>query len=675
MKKIDLHTHTICTPSDAHFVFCLETLKDYVTSSKIDCIAITNHNTFDRVQFESIRSSLDILVLPGIEIDLENGHILVISCDSDLENFCLETQNFEELFKSKHTISLAEFSKTIQNFDRRILIPHSDKNPEVPQEVISKLSNYIQCGEVSNPKKFIKFKKGTGYPTPVLFSDERFDSKKRGKFRSRCTYIDIGELNFNALKIALNDKTKVQLSSDEGKNLIDALRGDIKISSGLNVIIGKRASGKSHLLSELEYENDVPGESRVKYIKQFELQQIEDSNIDTEIKSNESIFTEEFLSPLKTISQKVLNIDIEANNSSVDKYITTLKQYAQHIERHDAFSKTIMFTESKFELIEHSETFELLNAVILLIENTKFSDIIEKNIEKTALQNLFFELLAVHWDYLKDLEIRKKCNQAIEYIQDSLSLKTAAPRVSEIKPVKVIMDEIYVQKFNSIVKRLRKPKVINRDEIQGFTKIFETAVFDNATDMKSVFSNRTKFTDVFPFFNEPYKFLMRCKEHLQLPDSDLYKILVKIKAKVLNRGGLEISGGERSEYMLLQKIKNSLEYDLVLIDEPESSFDNVFLNEKVNSLIRDISDHVPVVLVTHSATVGATINADFYLYTEMQIVDEKPEFKIYYGHPTDKVLRSSSGDSVRTHDALLNCFEAGHSAYNIRNRKYANLEN
>ena len=71
MKKIDLHLHTVPSLSDSHFDFSLEKLKEYVIAAEIDCIAITNHNLFDKEQFEFIASSLQITVLPGIEIDLD----------------------------------------------------------------------------------------------------------------------------------------------------------------------------------------------------------------------------------------------------------------------------------------------------------------------------------------------------------------------------------------------------------------------------------------------------------------------------------------------------------------------------------------------------------------------------------------------------------------------------
>jgi len=49
-----------------------------------------------------------------------------------------------------------------------------------------------------------------------------------------------------------------------------------------------------------------------------------------------------------------------------------------------------------------------------------------------------------------------------------------------------------------------------------------------------------------------------------------------------------VSGGERSEFRLLQEIKDAQNYDFLLIDEPESSFDNMFLKSDVNQIIREI---------------------------------------------------------------------------------------
>ena len=50
--------HTVATNSDASFEFSLDMLQQYVDSAQLDAIAITNHNLFDRNQFELIRETL-----------------------------------------------------------------------------------------------------------------------------------------------------------------------------------------------------------------------------------------------------------------------------------------------------------------------------------------------------------------------------------------------------------------------------------------------------------------------------------------------------------------------------------------------------------------------------------------------------------------------------------------
>ena len=87
MKKLDLHIHTIPTVSDRPFDFSMESLKKYVNDLALDAIAITNHNVFDESQFGEIVSALEIPVFPGIEVDIEGGHLLVITDPTDIEDF------------------------------------------------------------------------------------------------------------------------------------------------------------------------------------------------------------------------------------------------------------------------------------------------------------------------------------------------------------------------------------------------------------------------------------------------------------------------------------------------------------------------------------------------------------------------------------------------------------
>ena len=102
MKKIDLHTHTISTVSDYAFDFDLSKVIEYVDKLKIDALALTNHNVFDMKQYNEIRNSLKITVFPGIEIDLEGGHLLLITDIDEFEVSDTKEFNFKGYISSKN---------------------------------------------------------------------------------------------------------------------------------------------------------------------------------------------------------------------------------------------------------------------------------------------------------------------------------------------------------------------------------------------------------------------------------------------------------------------------------------------------------------------------------------------------------------------------------------------
>ena len=163
MKKCDLHIHTIATSSDAAFNFSLETLENYVQKMQLDVIAVTNHNVFEISQYKEIKSRLaDVIVLPGIEVDLEGGHILVIGDNDDASicDFKIKCEQIHNLIPNeKSDITYEQFHNVFTDFSKYVLIPHYDKSPKLSLDVISKFGNNIFAGEVTSVKKFIYMQK------------------------------------------------------------------------------------------------------------------------------------------------------------------------------------------------------------------------------------------------------------------------------------------------------------------------------------------------------------------------------------------------------------------------------------------------------------------------------------------------------------------------------------
>ena len=98
MKRIDLHIHTIPAPNgkDAGFTFDIANFQHFTSELQLDAIAITNHNLFNQEQFQTINDALtDTVVFPGIEIDYEDGHLLLISENQELDDFAAKCASIE----------------------------------------------------------------------------------------------------------------------------------------------------------------------------------------------------------------------------------------------------------------------------------------------------------------------------------------------------------------------------------------------------------------------------------------------------------------------------------------------------------------------------------------------------------------------------------------------------
>jgi ABC-type oligopeptide transport system ATPase subunit len=266
-------------------------------------------------------------------------------------------------------------------------------------------------------------------------------------------------------------------------------------------------------------------------------------------------------------------------------------------------------------------------------------------------------------------------NDIVRKIKQELKIKTNTSYPEDIDFYKTLLEKRKVEKFDQVVSSLKIIREIERREIRGFRIVASTRPYSNASQMKEKSGRKMAFTTPYKYYNEPYRFLKSLKE-IELAETEYYKYFVDFDYKTLNKYGFPVSGGERSEFNLLHEISDALKHDLLLLDEPESSFDNLFLKNEVNELIKDIAQSIPVIVVTHNSTVGASIKPDYILYTERSLTAKGVEYVTYSGHPSDKVLISVDGKTISNFKVMLNCLEAGSETYNERRTKsYEILKN
>lgn len=669
MKKIDLHIHTVPTISDSPFVFSLDTFKRYVAEASLDAVAITNHDIFDGTQFREIKKALDITVFPGIEVKLGKGHVLIISDGSNLDDFETRTNLVsKKITKIGDSISVEELEKIFGDLGNYLVIPHYDKSPSIAGDTLEKIKPYVSAGEVDSAKKFIRAIKDETKFTPVLFSDVRIKDDL-AKLPTRQTYIDGGELTLTAIKSSLRDKAKVTLSENDGNNLWQIFEDGQKLSTGLNILLGERSSGKTYTLNKISSTIE-----NVKYIKQFSLVQQNEASYEREfnndVEKKRSCFIDEYLSGLKSVLDSIMSIDLGANDRQMEQYIATILKSAEDADRRDAFSKTALFGDVDFPIGQTNTLKDLIESVRQVIENVEYKTIIEKHLDMVSLKNLACELIELLWNKALEDKKKKLVNELVRDVKQILKRRTSAVQVEDVDLYKISMDRKRVERFRGIVKSLKREAVVSEENIQGFRIEAKKEPFAGAGEIKKASGVNTAFSDAFREYDEPYKYLRVLLSNENLTRSELYKLFVKISYQILNKDGFEVSGGERSEFRLLQEITDAQNYDVLLIDEPESSFDNLFLKSDVNQILKEISKSMPVVVVTHNSTVGASVGADYLLYARKELEQGKPVYRLYSGYPADKALCSTDGKTISSHGIVMDSLEAGIDAYNGRRQRY-----
>ena len=662
MKKIDLHTHTISTISDHPFNFDLSKVREYVDKLRIDALAITNHNVFDLAQFLQIKNSLTITVFPGIEINLEGGHLLVIT-DSDefeISNFDEKCKQVSALIKTNtDTLTISQFKSIFTELHKYILIPHYDKSPEIKKATISDLQPHITSGEVASIPKFKRMMKENKGLTPVLFSDIRFCGNLTD-FPTRNTFVDLKQISIAGIKSCFADKSKISLTKESGNDFFQATDDGLELSTGLNIILGGRSSGKTVTLDKI-----AASSGNAKYIRQFSLLQNDEETFNRTNDSRLSILNNNYLTEFKSVVEDVVQVDLKQNNLSIESYLESLKKFATESEKKDLFSKCLLFSEEQFSLEDFKNLAKLIESVTTLIENNEYQDIISKYISPEYLKGLLKELIQKAIVSKIENEQKKWLNTIINDVQRELRVKTTSTFIENVDFYKIATDEIKVSKFNHVVSELKKPRQINQEELGKFSIITTAKPIESASDLQKIGRDKKIYSTALGKYNYPYYYVQKLRE-TGVEDANLYKFFVKIESVTLNNDGFKVSGGERSEFNLIHEIKDATKNDILLIDEPESSFDNLFLRKEINTLIKDMAQLMPVVVVTHNSTVGASIKPNFVAVTHKNIEDGEFVYRIFTGYPSDKELNSSDGTKIKNYEAILNCLEAGEDAYTER---------
>ena len=695
--KIDLHIHTLKTKKGDGISRDVDSdyFKNQLKESNVGLAAVTNHNVFDDKQFHKLTNKSIYTLFPGIEVDfLENNNkrsqMNIIFSNEDVGiNLAKKLSNFLQInnINSNNPIHIDELWSKIKNMNIIIYADYKGDKTTLSNNCFNYLKKLCQneIPIIHDVNKVRTYRILMANKINSLIGSDIQSWENDNYLRESEDLIESQWKieNFNSLKTLLltGNPIGTWLSKLRSKNFklnidTDILNIDI-LTSGLNVIIGDKATGKSEILKSLK--------ENLKYDDYSYFSEDEKTNDFKNItKDDEDIFIEN-----KEIEEKIID---------KIKYIKNLKTESNNIAL-DFYNNILIFA---------SKNWKIQNSELDNIQKVNFSilkDVIKK------IHNLWNFLIGYKNDLFIDNEIEKEYKKIIFYIKENLIEKFIFNQKENIS--KNISDKLGIRKilseekqlfssnlsvglinlFNfkndiqdsiSYIKRIklnRKEKEIFKENIPTIGELYlvdKNFLFPfnmKYKDIKKDNVGKHKFTkidfkDSLNIFNK-FNFDNYDKFKNYWNDENIEKGVIFTKKLILdkNKKKKKLSGGQESIFLLAKALNSEANY--FLLDEPSSRIGSNTIMEYVNEkLIKLRRSGKTIIYATHNASLGMNALPNKYIYRKKSGENNYETFfsYIYQDYFIDN--ENKTRKDLPFNKIVINLLEGGKVSYETRKDIY-----
>lgn len=265
--KIDIHTHTRkCKSGDAATrEISPEDFCDAILSTEVGVVAITNHNAFDLSQFEAIQARIgtDAQIWPGVELDVydehSKGHLLVITSPKIAKEFsaavtALTSCHTPDSFK----VTIPDVLATFDAMEPLYVAHYKQKRPSVSDDMLAVLAagarnKWSILKEVSNA---ISAGIHISHGRPSIYGSDVHDWSKYVEGARQLPDLRLPIDSFEHFCLLLKkDSTAINTVMDrktsEDLTIVPFEDGEkltIKVFNDINIIFGPKGTGKSCIL-------------------------------------------------------------------------------------------------------------------------------------------------------------------------------------------------------------------------------------------------------------------------------------------------------------------------------------------------------------------------------------------------------------------------------------------
>lgn len=703
--KIDFHCHTKSVKQGEAEKRNIDSKRfvEKINDANVKIVAITNHNDFDKKQYEEFveEANESFQIWPGIELDIKDdeteAHLIIISNPNCLNEF--ETSINNLIGDNDKSTFIANIEDVLNEFNNKdvIYIGHYiGKKKMLSPKMIELMEKTIE-------EKYRLFLEPSNYKTLSVMSDNGFraimgsDVQDWEKYSS----INLPELklevdSFNKfLLLAKKDVTTINtLLQKKEKRDIDisiklknkkVINQTIPIYNDINVIFGLKGTGKSCIIDGL----------CDKYIKDgIDCSIYRAKDVDDTIKSMQTINDNEKFEV--EFDLNILSKFIEKISKWKDNNPTSLSNYIEYIETKDNNKNKKRLGITKLKPIknnstekydEYLEKRKTIDNIINEYEDNnlyEFLDDNDKNILKEINNKIYIKYDSfTKEEYIKykSIELSNNCITKIKEKADLLSSSKSVPNSTgffEFAKNRLTLKN----ETNNILKLLRETKKIEEEKIGNLDEDKEVFLrkeyktfFDNETGFKFGQTATTLKSVLKTLKNVNKKSLEDVNEYIKLFNQELKDNNIQatdfigIKKYFINNKGeaYEPSDGERIMLILDRALFENKE--VYILDEPERSLGNNFINDVVLPRINELAKlKKTIIIATHNANIAVRTLPFVSILKEYT----KGEYKTYIGNPfVNKLINQDNEEDFKNwKDESIRVLEGGNEAFYDREDVY-----
>ncbi|MBP6468411.1 MAG: hypothetical protein KA277_10420 [Fusobacteriaceae bacterium] len=711
--KIDIHVHTKKTKQGDAETREIEAdrFHEIISSTEVKIIAITNHNVFDIEQYRKFVTEVgdDFQIWPGVELDVikdnRRGHLIVIVSPDKVEDFS------DTIFKltehstpDKYTILLEEVVSNLDKFMPLYIAHYHQKKPDLLDEdidyIVEKTANKSRVlKEATNAVSagiFISHGHASIHGSDVQNWNQYQEQSKSlpdlrlpvESFEQFCLLLDKNQVAINTL-LDKKDPEPISIKPFKDETVLEII-----VYDDINVFFGAKGTGKSDILTAIAGYYSAKGITCKKFesgsVKLDDAYDLAGKNLKLDLKDHEISYCNKEI--------ELIRLAQEVHITSISKYkqffSDSLKnKKAQKIKIKDMPRVNTQNSEREFELIQNSngkvKEFKLFSENNTILEDVlgkenmgKLLSLLNEAIEgldKKGFEKFSNEKSAMLFNSMIEkfkFEITKKTGAPAKpsetgfqkYASNRIKIELAVKNIIENISKKISINdeyvgnlgekgelycktEIVIQDGNINEARFKPLGTANKKPLKNFSRIM--------ADIKENVYSQNLFNKIAEL-NE--------MEGINLIPTTL-ELIVFDKYFTINDEHYEPSTGEASMILLHREL--SEDKDIYILDEPEKSLGNEYINNVIVPLIKEkAKSGKKIFIATHDANIAVRTLP----YNSVYRHHDKSGYQTFVGNPFTNNLTNINNheNKINWKDISMRTLEGGRNAFGERGQIYGN---